>query len=358
MRVAQNYCVEVLANEFLVNDAPDGHLLTEWQELWNISPAALTFQRPEWVLAWIRNFQPREPLLLTVRFKGKLVGIAPCLFYERSVYEDGAQETSAERVLGLMGGGVSDYLDILLDPKHDKNVILHLWQWLREQNNRCDLIEFTDLPATSSLLRNVSLLSEKQSHDRCSVLPIPEDARDLKQIIPPHKWENIRNGRNRLQRAGGGRIEIADEFTLEAALEELFRLHRARWAQESLPGVLNHPSIREFHRSVAPALLTKNVLRLYSLRVKGICIASAYTFFEREQALCYLHGYDPQYAQLSPGTLVLAAAMEDAIRLGKKTINFLRGEEDFKKTWGVLEEETFCLRMKISNCLPANTRAA
>ncbi len=357
MRLVQNYRVEVLAREFLVNDAPCGRLFTEWQELWDISPAAPTFQRPEWILAWRQSFHPRKPFLLAVRFKGKLVGLAPCLFYERSVSEPGAQEMT-ERVLGLMGGGVSDYLDILLDPQHAQNVIPLLWQWLHQQNNHCDLIEFTDLPATSSLLQNSSFLKEKQSHDRCSVLPVPAGARELKQIIPPHKWENIRNARNRLQRAGGGRIEIAGENTLEAALEDLFRLHRARWAQEALPGVLSQQSIREFHRSIAPALLKKNVLRLYSLRVNGICIASAYTFFEREQALCYLHGYDPQYAHLSPGTLILSAAMEDAIRLGKKTINFLRGQEDFKKTWGVQEEDTFCLRMRISNRIPANTRAA
>jgi len=357
LRLAQNYCVEVLASKFLLNDAPCGRLFTEWQELWDISSADLTFQRPEWILAWNRCFQPREPFLLTIRFKGKLVGIAPCLFYERSIYEDSAQENATERVLGLMGGGVSDYLDILLDPEHAQNVIPVLWQWLHEQYN-CDLIEFTDLPANSRLLQHSSLLIEKQSHERCSVLPVPEDARELKQIIPPHKWENIRNARNRLQRAGGGRIEIADENTLEAALEDLFRLHRARWAQESLPGVLSQQSIREFHRSIASALHKKNVLRLYSLRVNGICLASAYTFFEREQALCYLHGYDPQYSHLSPGTLILAAAMEDAIRMGKKTINFLRGQEDFKKTWGVLQEDTFCLRMKISNRILANTRAA
>lgn len=341
MRLAKDYDIEVVGS---VESA--GQLFTEWQKLWNVIPSALTFQRPEWILSWMQSFHPRELFLVTIRHKQQLVGIAPCLFYERRVQGD-----SLERVLGLMGGGVSDYLDILLDPRHAQNVMHLFWKRLCEEKSHYDVIEFTDLPASSCLLQNSGepLIAENRQHDRCSFLSIPQGAKELKKVLPPHKWENIRNARNRLRRSGGGEIEIASENALDTALADLFRLHRARWAQESLPGVLNEHSVCEFHRNIAPALLRKNVLRLYSLRLNGSCIASGYIFFEREQALCYLHGYDPEFSRLSPGTLILAAVIEDAIREGKRMVNFLRGEEEYKKSWGIKSENTFCLHAKVLN---------
>lgn len=346
MRLAKDYYVEVVES---VESA--GQLFTEWQNLWDVIPAALTFQRPEWILPWMQSFHPSEPFLLTIRYKEQLVGMAPCLFYGRR-----AHGNSPERVLGLMGGGVSDYLDILLDPLHAQNVMPFLWNKICDQKFHYDVIEFTDLRASSCLLQNPgepsitkNLIAENRQHDRCSFLSIPPEAKELKEVLPPHKCENIRNAINRLQRAGSSKIEIANENTLDAALEDLFRLHRARWAQKFSPGVLNEHSVREFHRKIAPALLRKNVLRLYSLRLNGICIASAYTFFEREQTLCYLHGYDPEFSRLSPGTLILATVIEDAIREGKQWVNFLRGEEGYKKSWGVKSENTFCLRAKLLN---------
>jgi CelD/BcsL family acetyltransferase involved in cellulose biosynthesis len=315
----------------------------EWEDLWNRVPGTITFQRPDWILVWIQTFCPREPFLLTVRKNGKLIAVAPFIFYER--YSNHGQR---ERVLGLMGGGVSDYLDILIDPGHIQEAMAALWDKIYAVESRWDVVEFTDLAPSSCLLPTADWLlkSAVQKHDYCSFISLPTKSENLKCVIPPHKWENVRNARNRLQRAGGGTIEIANENTLDAALDGLFQLHRARWAQECLPGVLREESVRNFHRRIAPALLKKDVLRLHTLRVNGSCIASAYSFFEGEQTLCYLHGYDPQYAHLSPGTLIIAAVIEDAMRAEKKAVNFLRGQEEYKKSWGVRQENTFCLRVE------------
>ncbi len=350
MRIGTKICIEVREDVASLQT-----MRGEWEDLWNRVPGAITFQRPDWILAWIQTFCPREPFLLIVRKNGKLIALAPFIFYER--YSNHGQR---ERVLGLMGGSVSDYLDVLIDPDHIQEAVAALWDKIYAKESHWDLVELTDLAPSSCLLQNVDgpLKFAVQKHDYCSFISLPTKSENLKCVIPPHKWENVRNARNRLQRAGGGTIEIANENTLDAALEGLFQLHRARWAQECLPGVLQEENIRNFHRQAAPALLKKDVLRLHTLRVNGICIASAYSFFERKQALCYLHGYDPQYAHLSPGTLIIAAVMEDAMRAGKKAVNLLRGQEEYKKSWGVRQENTFCLRAEAASRARAEILAA
>ena len=48
----------------------------------------------------------------------------------------------------------------------------------------------------------------------------------------------------------------------------------------------------------------------------------------------YLSGYDPELDKLSPGTLIIAHAVECAVREGATTFDFLRGAEEYKTSWG------------------------
>jgi len=47
----------------------------------------------------------------------------------------------------------------------------------------------------------------------------------------------------------------------------------------------------------------------------------------------YLHTYSPDYAELRPGTLLLAFAMERAAEEGIEAIDLLRGDEAYKQLW-------------------------
>ena len=89
----------------------------EWIDLWKKCPEATTFQRPEWLLPWIEAFQPQEPAVVEVRYQGRLIGLAPLLIYSKGT----------ERVLAFMGGGVSDYLDVLIDPEYTDQTIAFLF---------------------------------------------------------------------------------------------------------------------------------------------------------------------------------------------------------------------------------------
>ena len=98
-------------------------LRAEWSDLWSRCSHATTFQRPEWLLAWMRSFEPAQPLLIEVRRSDQLVGIVPLL-----IYQDGS-----ERVLALMGGGISDYLDVLVDPDFADETLAIIWNYIKEE---------------------------------------------------------------------------------------------------------------------------------------------------------------------------------------------------------------------------------
>jgi CelD/BcsL family acetyltransferase involved in cellulose biosynthesis len=300
----------------------------------------------------MRSFEPAHPFLIEVRSNGHLVGLAPLLIYQ----------SGSEKVLALMGGGISDYLDILVDPEFVNQTLTVIRNYIQEEPGWTTL-DLTDLPSTSLLLSHWpgDFSFSKTTHDVCSGLNLPSTVEELKNLLPFRQLRNLRNARNRLQRIGNAHIEIASRETLPAFLEGLFRMHSERWGRAGLPGVLSDAGIQSFHKSVAPQLLERGVLRLYGLRLNGCIIASLYTLFEHATACCYLQGFDPDYAHFSPGTHLLGAVIADATREGKLRIDFLRGREPYKRHWGATEVPTFRIqagRFPRSEIAPMPSRAA
>jgi len=95
--------------------------------------------------------------------------------------------------------------------------------------------------------------------------------------------------------------------------------------------------IQQFHREVAQAMLEARALRMYAMRVAGRVVAVFYGFADASTVYYYLSGYDPELENLSPGTLIVAHAIDCAVRDGATTFDFLRGAEDYKLSWGAKE---------------------
>lgn len=324
-------------------------LLPEWRSLWSRCPYATTFQRPEWLLAWMQSFAPSRPLLIEVRCDDRLVGVAPLLIYQ----------SGSEKVLALMGGGISDYLDVLVDPDFADETLTFIWDQVNKEPGWTTL-DLTDLRSNSPLFLQLPYgwNFNQTAHDVCSGLALPSKVEELKTLLPFRLVRNLRNARNRLQRAGDLHIETATRETLPLFLDSLFSLHGRRWALSGQPGVLSDTATRSFHKRVAPQFLDQEILRLYALRLNGRFIASLYTLFEHDTARCYLQGFDPEYAHFSPGAQLLSAVIADATREGKRKADFLRGSEPYKHHWGASEIPTFRIQARRRTQLEATPNAA
>ena len=92
-----------------------GSLREEWDDLLVRSPRATIYQSWEWNDAWWGCFGGRKRLrLLQIRENGRLFGIAP-LYVSRHF-------NTPLRRLAFIGTGVTDYIDILADGKHEQDV--------------------------------------------------------------------------------------------------------------------------------------------------------------------------------------------------------------------------------------------
>jgi CelD/BcsL family acetyltransferase involved in cellulose biosynthesis len=118
---------------------------------------------------------------------------------------------------------------------------------------------------------------------------------------------------------------------LEPDLGSLFRLHDARWAQRPGASAFAGSQTRAFHFEFARAALERGWLRLTLLEVDGVPIAGMYGWLIGGRWSYYQAGFDPAWSRHSPGFLLLAETIRDAIEEGASEYDMLLGEEAFKR---------------------------
>ena len=158
---------------------------------------------------------------------------------------------------------------------------------------------------------------------------------------PPGGWEEYLAGRSRNLRSQLGRKRrnlerdhalsfrlCEDAGRLEADMETLFRLHRARWEEEG-SGALSGARAA-FHQDFARSALERGWLRLWLAEADGEPVAAWYGFRFGGAESYYQSGRDPDWERSSVGLVLLAHTMEQAMNDGMTEYRLLRGGESYK----------------------------
>lgn len=323
----------------LVRDPEGASLLArEWDDLFTRCPDATPFQRPEWLLAWMHAFRPAQPVIVLVRREGVLVGLAP--FY---------LQTGPEMRLAPLGNAISDYYDWLIDPVDWAETLQCICRALHQIDVPWQLLDLTDLPDASLLVKGEASCLETSTvlpHDVCPALTLPYPRGELHDNIPLSQWRSLKTARNRSLRAARCRIVQATSSNCLEMLEALFLLHGKRWSSHGQPGVLASRDVQAFHRRAAPVLMKKGLIRLFGLQAEQRWAAILYVLSGKQTLYLYSQGFDPDFAELSPGTQVVAAAVEAALLEGRTRLDFLRGREPYKYAWGAQDVPTFRFQLR------------
>ncbi|RWK57610.1 GNAT family N-acetyltransferase [Mesorhizobium sp.] len=318
----------MLRSEIIDDPAALAALAPRWRELWAHSRTATPFQSPAWLVPWWRAFAPGELATIAVWRGDDLVGLAP-LYLEHA--------TSGSRLLPV-GISLSDYLDVLCLPGieaavaaviADRVVAIDWSQWI-----------LPDLPAGAAgltiahpALEAVQLVD----HAACPVLSIAGDDA-LAVCVPARRRRQLRRAHNAARRRGRVSI-IPAQADLKAFFDHLIRLHRARWAGRG-DGVLADPVAEEFHRQALPMLAEQGLVRCWLVAIDDAVVGAYYGFHYRHRAYAYLGGFDPDYAEESPGAILIGHAIAEAAREGAREFDFLRGQESYKYGWGAVDQWT------------------
>jgi len=310
-----------------------------WDALVEASQLRSPFLSWAWQSEWARAFVATERLeVRTVEDEaGRLVAILP-------LWE------TAPGALQLVGGAeVSDYLDLIVRAGFEDDAWTAL---LGDRADQCAVWELHAVPATSptvtrlpDLARTSGLTATVDLEERCPVLELPAswDAY-LARLSSKHRHELGRKMRRlERERPESRVVSLSRAGDVDARLGEFFALHR-----KSRVGKAKFMDARmeEFFRRVVVSLAARCAARLWLLET-GVGAIAAFIVLEWDGTIgLYNSGFDPDHAALSPGVVLLAHVVRDAIDRGQRRFDFLRGEERYKYEFEPVPEDVCVVRIR------------
>jgi CelD/BcsL family acetyltransferase involved in cellulose biosynthesis len=317
--------------EAITDEAGLAQLAPEWQALAEACPTATVFQTYEWNSVWwqhSRRVPGRRLRVLTWRAQegGPLLGLAPMM--------TGGWHGLPLRRLTFLGAGASDYHDLLALPGQEEAIVEAFYASL--EGHIADLSQLREsgllrqhLPNSHLELQYWDVISEA-----CPFLPLPDDWDTLSRTFSKKMRSNISYYDRSLQKMFVVEVGyVTDADLLDAEMTRLFELHQRRWNQRWLPGVFGGRRVQAFHRDVAHILLSRDLLRLFTLKLDGETQAALYGFALGDRTCYYQAGFEPTLAKLSLGTVLIARALQISIAEGRTVFDFLRGDEPYKAKW-------------------------
>jgi CelD/BcsL family acetyltransferase involved in cellulose biosynthesis len=295
-----------------------------WWSLWERCPSATPFQSPAWLLPWWEVFAPGRLTAIAAWRENDLCGLAP--FY---------LEPDTDRLLPV-GVSLSDYLDVLIDPDWEEAVATAVVQAASALPWREWSLEDFAAGACAMRLPVPPGTSETASpHHPAPVIPL-SGGDDLCGCVPARRRRQLRRAIAAAERLGEISIEQKEDVP-QQFLDELFRLHGSRWAGQ---GVLNGEDVLRFHRLALPRLVARGLARCWLMSIDGKPVGAYYGLGDRHRTYAYIGGFDPDYSEVSPGSILVGHAIGQALREGAREFHFLRGDEAYKFSWGAKERWT------------------
>ncbi len=182
-----------------------------------------------------------------------------------------------------------------------------------------------------------SLTVERE--DVCPVLTLGPDVRTIEDYLATLGKKQRHEIRRKVRRAEeAGDVRLVDSAEPLADLDAFVDLHQRRWGEDGLfPDGTRGDTGRAFFRRLFE-LFGHDTLRLAFLEVGGRRIAAAVWFTDPERVYYFNAGIDPEAKALSPGVVLVERLIRLAIEEGRRTVDFLRGDEGYKYGWGAVDE--------------------
>ena len=309
-----------------------------WKRLAESIPNLPVFLTWEWVNTWVCVFREDRTLCVLTVYdaQDELLGIAPFVIENRSV------GPLTARHMRFIGGGVvaSDHLDVLARPGFDRQVCAACIEYLQGCKGEWDVLVLEGL-ASDSVLRDVLASSEGTYRERqpisCPYVTLPEDWRTFElTVLSANRRQQLRRRLRQLNGDYDDNVQFRQMKRLEhlpEAFDRLVSLNRARWVDKPGSTSFDREKFVEFHRRISMQALERGWLRLYELVVDGEVIATQYSFAYKGIYYDYQKGFDPEWSRYSPGQLMLAHLIKEAIEDGAWKLDLLRGDEDYKTSW-------------------------
>jgi CelD/BcsL family acetyltransferase involved in cellulose biosynthesis len=304
-------------------ELPVGRAL--WNSLVAATPGSTVFQTYEWFESWWRAFGgPHRLFVMTVWDGEVLAGIAPLMILRRH----------GLRQLEFVGSANADYQGFILGQRAAE-LVPPICSYLRKHGAQWDMIVLRNVPTDSPTfallphaMRSIGLGITDHERVVCPTLEIRSRPDEVRQMLDGYSFR-----RRVKQLRRNGELAFTRCTTLEQVHKYLPRYFQ-QYADERrgppAPDILRPAEARPFFVSLAESMCPAGWLHFSVLERAGHPIAFHFGFEFDGRLYWYKPIFDLKLARLSPGTVLLAHLIRDALDRGLDELDFTVGAEAFK----------------------------
>lgn len=276
----------------------------------------VVFLTHAWQQLWWTARREQQLMLILAERDGETVALAP-------LYESDA-------ALMFVGSGGADYLDFIGRP--DEQALWAMLEHARAQLPELAAIELYHVPADSPTSAMLPGVAARLGLDVDSE---PEDGApwadlgDAGLVERLTSRRSIRKEQARMRRAAPLLLRAARPEELEELVELFLRQHGERWRAAGERS-FDRESSRELVRTVVQSGVREGWALLTVLEWDGAPAAIDISLRRRSVQLSWLVSRDPSIAGYSPGRVLRAHVIGEAVAAGMQRFDFGLGEEDYK----------------------------
>jgi len=330
----------------LREEAPySASLKKEWEELLMASPFRNPFLTPAWNENWLRHFgQSLEAKVLVFRdLNQNLVALGTFIASEKE--KEG-------RGFSLLGSSdVWDYRDLIILPGWEEQVYRSLAGYFRESAwEYLELKGISEFSPTArffpSFMQSCGFSVEQEMEEVAVYLDLPTSWEIFLEGLNSKNRHELRRKMRRLEKETNfGLSKAEDPLALSGKMGIFFDLHRkSRKDKEEFMT----PEMKSYFAEIAARFQERGWLSLTFLQIEGKEVATFFSFEFSGTEYVYNSGYDPEFSRFSPGIVLAALCIRQAIEKRMVRFNFLRGREKYKYQLGGKEEKIYRIRVEKS----------
>lgn len=311
-----------------------------WNRLVERCRAPAPFATWQFQTAWFRAFAPGPLHLLAAQDgAGEWVGVLP-------LYETPTPDGPVLRLVG--GTDVADYLDLIAVAGREEEVWKAMLPAIGDLVWRT--VDLRPVPAASAtpgllegLAASAGLSCRVDVEDRCPVIELAETWDGYLAGLSGKDRHELRRKLRRAE-AGQPRVEVArTPAAMSALMDGFVALHRR--SKIGKARFMDDP-MEAFFRDLGRALAEAGLAALWMLWLEERPAAALFCLEQAGSVSLYNSGFDPEARALSPGVVLIARTIEDAIARGFRRYDFLRGEEPYKYGFGAVPTDVLRLTLE------------
>ena len=326
-----------MRSELIVGTGAFDKLASEWNELAQRGMSDTPFQTLAYQKAWWQHLQPDTSELITVATRseeGELMGIGCFFLLNDRLHFNGCIEET-------------DYLDLIASAEQAQAVWGSTLECLEATTTFAwNALDLCNIPHNSPSRAILPTLASQFNYkfdatvaEVCPIIALPDSFESYLESLDTKQRRELSRKLRKAEAAEVTTTLVGSTDTLDEEIDSFLDLlqkstfEKRDWLDDRRRALF-HDIARDAHEA--------GTLQLMFTELEGRRAAALFNFDYKNRIWVYNSGLDPTaFTALSPGLVLTAAAIEQAIKLGRDTFDFLRGDEEYKYRFGATDRKIY-----------------